>query len=128
MAAFALDAITSFSYLPLRLATDLGIALTGPGALATLSAILVWQFGGLATSGWSTPILVLTIGGIQLICLGIIGEYLGHIYDEVCDRHLYLVDQKWGFTQSEAHQSNVDESVVRRLFPRVDSPFFPNLL
>lgn len=98
MLPFALDAITSFSYLPLQLATYLGFFFAGVTALAIIAVVLVRLFGP------STPLLgqattlvaVLFLGGIQLICLGIIGEYLGRIYDEVKGRPLYLIEQIWG--------------------------------
>lgn len=107
MLPFALDAITSFSYLPLQLATYLGFFIAGISALAILAVILVRLFGpenpliGQAT----TLVSVLFLGGVQLISLGIIGEYLGRIYDEVKGRPLYLVDKTWGVEnkQSQHH-------------------------
>lgn len=103
MLPFALDAITSFSYLPLQLATYLGFIMAGIAAFAILLVILLRLFGpsdpllGQAT----TLVAVLFLGGVQLICLGIIGEYLGRIYDEVKGRPLYLIDQVWGFDQDD---------------------------
>ncbi|WP_420642301.1 glycosyltransferase family 2 protein [Candidatus Leptofilum sp.] len=103
MLPFALDAITSFSYLPLQLATYLGFLIAIISGLAILTVILVRLFGpenpllGQAT----TLVSVLFLGGVQLISLGIIGEYLGRIYDEVKGRPLYLVDKKWGFPKEE---------------------------
>lgn len=98
MLPFALNAITSFSYFPLQLATYLGFATAGLSVLAILTVILLRLFSpvepllGQAT----TLVVVLFLGGVQLISLGIIGEYLGRIYDEVKQRPLYLVKQKWG--------------------------------
>ncbi|MFQ5436954.1 MAG: glycosyltransferase family 2 protein, partial [Anaerolineae bacterium] len=98
MLPFALDAITSFSYLPLQMATYLGFASAGIAGLAILFVIIARLFGpespllGQAT----TLVAVLFLGGVQLISLGIIGEYLGRIYDEVKGRPLYLVDKTWG--------------------------------
>ena len=98
MLPFAVDAITSFSYLPLQLATYLGFIIAGISGLAILAVILLRLFGpenplvGQAT----TLVSVLFLGGVQLISLGIIGEYLGRIYDEVKGRPLYLVDKTWG--------------------------------
>jgi dolichol-phosphate mannosyltransferase len=98
MLPFALDAITSFSYLPLQLATYLGFSLAALSALAIIVVILLRLLGpsnplaGQAT----TLVIVLFLGGVQLISLGIIGEYLGRIYDEVKGRPLYLVDKSWG--------------------------------
>ncbi len=99
MTRFALDAITSFSYFPLQLATYLGFTIAGISLIAVVAVILIRLFGphtpllGQAT----TLVAVLFLGGVQLISLGIIGEYLGRIYDEVKGRPLYLVDKKWGF-------------------------------
>ena len=101
MLPFALDAITSFSYLPLQLATYLGFLIAVISGLAILAVVLIRLFGphnpllGQAT----TLVSVLFLGGVQLISLGIIGEYLGRIYDEVKGRPLYLVDKKWGFPE-----------------------------
>lgn len=99
MLPFALDAITSFSYLPLQLATFMGFGLAALSAIAIIAVIALRLFGpsnpliGQAT----TLVTVLFLGGVQLISLGIIGEYLGRIYDEVKGRPLYLVDRAWGF-------------------------------
>jgi dolichol-phosphate mannosyltransferase len=106
MLPFAVDAVTSFSYFPLRIATYLGFIIAVISMLAILSVVFLRLFGpdtpllGQAT----TLVAVLFLGGVQLISLGIIGEYLGRIYDEVKGRPLYLVDKKWGSeepTQSE---------------------------
>ena len=102
MFKFALDAITSFSYAPLQLASYLGFAIAGLGALAALGVVyarLFMQatpFLGQAT----TLVVVLFMGGVQLITLGIIGEYLGRIYDEVKGRPLYLVREALGFEEA----------------------------
>jgi dolichol-phosphate mannosyltransferase len=101
MLPFALDAITSFSYVPLQMATYLGFIIAAISGLAILTVILVRLFGpetpllGQAT----TLVAALFLGGVQLISLGIIGEYLGRIYDEVKGRPLYLIDQTWGMEE-----------------------------
>lgn len=101
MLPFAVDAITSFSYLPLQLATYLGFLIAAIAGIAIVAVILVRLFGpenpllGQAT----TLVAVLFLGGVQLISLGIIGEYLGRIYDEVKERPLYLIDKKWGLEE-----------------------------
>jgi dolichol-phosphate mannosyltransferase len=93
MFKFALDAITGFSYVPLQLATTLGLwisllALLAIPIVAILRFVLGQEFfGGQAT----TLIAVLFLGGVQLVFLGILGEYLGRIYDEVKNRPLYIV-------------------------------------
>jgi dolichol-phosphate mannosyltransferase len=99
MLPFAIDAITSFSYLPLQLATYMGFGLAAASLIAIFVVVALRLFGpstpllGQAT----TLVVVLFLGGVQLISLGIIGEYLGRIYDEVKGRPLYLIDEMYGF-------------------------------
>ncbi len=94
MLKFATDAITGFSYVPLQLATTMGfgvsiIALLAIPVVAVLRLAGNDPFHGQAT----TLISVLFLGGVQLIFLGILGEYLGRIYDEVKNRPLYIVSE-----------------------------------
>ncbi len=91
MIRFSLDAITSFSHVPLQLATTCGFLLAGLSLVGIVIAIILRLFTGAIAGQASTLILVLFLGGIQLIFLGIIGEYLGRIYDEVRARPLYIV-------------------------------------
>jgi dolichol-phosphate mannosyltransferase len=91
MLRFATDAITGFSYVPLQLATTFGFVLAGLSLVGILAAIAIRLFTHQIVGQASTLILVLFLGGIQLIFLGIIGEYLGRIYDEVRQRPLYIV-------------------------------------
>lgn len=91
MISFSLDAITSFSHIPLKLATTFGFILAGISLMSILVAAILRIFVGAIIGQASTLILVLFLGGIQLIFLGIIGEYLGRIYDEVRARPLYIV-------------------------------------
>ena len=91
MLRFSMDAITSFSHVPLQLATSFGFILAGISLLGILVAAILRIFTGAIVGQASTLILVLFLGGIQLIFLGIIGEYLGRIYDEVRARPLYVV-------------------------------------
>ena len=106
MLPFAIDAITSFSYFPLQLATFFGFVCAALSALAIIVVIIVRLF--LATpwlEGQATTLVsVLFLGGVQLISLGIIGEYLGRIYDEVKGRPLYLVDKRWGIDSVNCNQ------------------------
>lgn len=101
MMAFAIDAITSFSYLPLRLATFLGflIASVSGVAIAIVFFLRLFLANQALTGQATTLVTVLFLGGVQLICLGIIGEYLGRIYDEVKGRPLYLVQKTWGLAE-----------------------------
>lgn len=108
MIRFALDGITSFSYLPLQLATYFGFAIAAISLVALVAVIILrlWSGGGIANAGGafygqaSTLVSVLFLGGIQLIFLGIIGEYLGRIYDEVKQRPLYIVSDVLGLDET----------------------------
>jgi len=92
MFRLAINAITSFSYFPLQLATYFGFICAGVSALAILIVIALRLAGNQAFFGQaSTLIAVLFLGGVQLISLGIIGEYLGRLYDEARGRPLYIV-------------------------------------
>jgi dolichol-phosphate mannosyltransferase len=101
MGPFAVDAITSFSYFPLQLATYMGFLLAAISALSILIVIYLRLFSpSTALLGQATTLVaVLFLGSVQLISLGIIGEYLGRIYDEVKGRPLYLIDKKWGLSE-----------------------------
>src|SRR5215210_4551384 len=91
MVRFAMDAIFSFSYAPLRMATVLGFVFAGI-AFIGLPLVVVARFADIYVPGVSSLLfVVLLLGGIQLITVGIIGEYVGRIYDEVKGRPLYLV-------------------------------------
>lgn len=96
MLRFSVDAITGFSQLPLQLATTFGFLLAGISLVGILVAILLRIVNHAIVGQASTLILVLFMGGIQLIFLGVIGEYLGRIYDEVRARPLYIVRQVLG--------------------------------
>src|SRR3954462_11638487 len=90
MLRFSLDAITSFSLRPLQLATVLGFLLSLV-ALLTIPVVIGLRIAGETIPGFATVLcIVLLLGGIQLITIGIIGEYVGRIYDEVKGRPLYL--------------------------------------
>lgn len=92
MVQFALNAITSFSYFPLQLATFIGFIAAGLSVLAIPIVAILRLITGTALEGQATTlIIVLFLGGVQLISLGIIGEYIGRIYDETKDRPLYVV-------------------------------------
>jgi dolichol-phosphate mannosyltransferase len=91
MLRFSLDAISSFSHRPLQLATLLGF-LISTLAFVAIPIVVVLRILGSYLPGFSAiTILILLLGGIELIAIGIIGEYVGRIYDEVKGRPLYLV-------------------------------------
>jgi polyisoprenyl-phosphate glycosyltransferase len=94
MLRFSFDAITSFSHRPLQFATLLGFAFSALAFLA-IPLTVVARYTNIYERGVPTTIvIVLLLGGIQLICVGIIGEYVGRIYDEVKHRPLYVVRKK----------------------------------
>jgi glycosyltransferase involved in cell wall biosynthesis len=114
MVRFALDGIFSFSILPLRLATWTGFA-ASLLALLGIAAVLLERFfevPGLV-KGWSSAVIAqLFIGGGQLICLGIIGEYVGRIYGESKRRPLYIIQEKIGFGVREPTASSTRQSMI----------------
>lgn len=101
MSRFAMDAITGFSYFPLQLASFFGFITAVLSILAALLVIILrLYFPDQPLLGQATTLVaVLFLGSVQLISLGIVGEYLGRIYDEVRQRPLYLVDKKVGFDE-----------------------------
>jgi dolichol-phosphate mannosyltransferase len=98
MLRFAWDGITGFSYFPLQLATYMGFAIAGLSALAIVVVVFLRAFlAARPLEGQATTlVMVLFLGGVQLISLGIIGEYLGRIYNEVKGRPLYIVREVLG--------------------------------
>jgi len=102
MVKFAITAITGFSIFPLQLATFLGFIIAVLSALFIVAVIIARLGGGEAFAGQATTlVMVLFLGSIQLISLGIVGEYLGRIYDEVRGRPLYVVNQAVGFEENQ---------------------------
>ncbi|MGI8513002.1 MAG: glycosyltransferase, partial [Solirubrobacteraceae bacterium] len=91
MVRFSLDAIASFSHLPLQLATLLGFVISTFAFLCVPVVIGLKLFGEYLPGFSSIMIAILLLGGIQLITVGVVGEYVGRIYDEVKQRPLYLV-------------------------------------
>jgi glycosyltransferase involved in cell wall biosynthesis len=91
MLRFSLDAISSFSHRPLQLATLLGFLISTLAFIAIPVVIILRILGSYLPGFSAITILVLLLGGIELIAIGIIGEYVGRIYDEVKGRPLYLV-------------------------------------
>jgi len=114
MLRFALDGIVSFSILPLRVATWTGFAASGMAILGIFFVLLERIFGVMGlVRGWSSAMIAeLFIGGVQLICLGIIGEYVGRIYGESKRRPLYIVRERWGFETRGATPINTRQPVA----------------
>jgi glycosyltransferase involved in cell wall biosynthesis len=118
MMRFAFDAIIAFSAVPLKVASVLGLAVSMLGGLYGLYVIGVWAFSDAAVPGWtSVAIVVIVLGGVQLACLGIIGQYLGRMYEEIKGRPLFIV---WEDTRparaaqegTPTHRADVQDSLA----------------
>ena len=102
MLKFAADGIFSFTYKPLKLATYIGFLLSTSGFIYLIYVLYQKLFTQSTQSGWASIIAVnLVFNGITLIILGIIGEYVGRIYEEVKGRPLYIVKEVVGFREDE---------------------------
>jgi polyisoprenyl-phosphate glycosyltransferase len=98
MIKLSFDAITSFSYVPLKLATYLGFLISGVSFIYLIVVVYQKFFTDTTVPGWaSISAINLFFNGIVLIILGIFGEYIGRIYEESKDRPLYVLQEKIGF-------------------------------
>lgn len=99
MLILALDGIFSFSQIPLKLSSALGFLCSGLSFVMILYGLIIkYFFPERAISGWASLFIAcLFLGGVQLICLGILGEYLGRIYEETKGRPLYIIDDEINF-------------------------------
>lgn len=93
MLAFAIDGITSFSVKPLRLITTVGLVIFVVSMLMLLYTLVRWAAGHTVTGWTSTLASIWMIGGIQLLSLGVIGEYVGKIYNETKRRPRFIIDR-----------------------------------
>ena len=92
MLAFAMDGMTSFSIKPIRMITSLGVLIFA-GSLIMLIYSVVQHFLGNTVSGWtSTIVSIWAIGGLQILSIGVIGEYIGKIYMETKARPKYFIE------------------------------------
>jgi dolichol-phosphate mannosyltransferase len=108
MLRFSLDAIASFSHLPLQVATYLGFLISGIAFLAIPVVIVLRIVGSYLPGFGSITIAILMLGGIQLIAIGLIGEYVGRIYDEVKRRPLYIVREQRNEPVELHHAAHVE--------------------
>jgi dolichol-phosphate mannosyltransferase len=109
----ALDGVMAFSHLPLQLATYAGLALTGLSGLGLIAALILRLTGtapdALSGAGVTSAVVVLACG-VQLLFLGVLGEYLGRIHDEVKQRPLYIVASSYGFADAPAPRASAGAS------------------
>jgi len=93
MVAFAVDGITSFSIVPIRLIGFLGLVVIMVSIFSIVYSIFA-KFGGAATPGWTSLFVsIWFLGGVQLVIIGLIGEYVGKVYKEVKRRPLFIIDK-----------------------------------
>ncbi|HEX8532561.1 MAG TPA: glycosyltransferase family 2 protein [Allosphingosinicella sp.] len=103
MLVLAIDGIVSFSAVPLKIVTTVGLAFSALSVIGILYAIIQRLFTDIWVPGWTLIfITVLLIGGLQFIFLGVMGEYIGRIYSEAKNRPLFLVMEELGFEQGQA--------------------------
>lgn len=94
MLAFAADGVTSFSAMPLRLIMGLGLVVCGVSLVLAFWAMAIHLFTDQTVPGWtSTVVPMYFLGGVQLLCIGVIGEYLAKIYMEVKGRPRFIVER-----------------------------------
>jgi len=110
--ALGINGIVSFSKVPLRVATYLGMIASAFSIVLTGWAVYQRLIGGDTVRGWaSTVVVILLLGGVQLLMIGVVGEYLSRIYDEVKQRPMYVIGEVRGF----AEQSDYLPSDVGRV-------------
>ncbi len=94
----AYDGVISYSFVPLRMVTQLGFVISVVAFVLMIYFLGLRIFSGRLMVGWtSTIVIILFLGGVQLVSLGILGEYVGRIFDEVKRRPLYVVRETHGF-------------------------------
>jgi len=102
----ALDGFFAFSYRPLQLASLLGLGVSALAIVTSVVLVALKVFHGIPLLGWtSLMVAVLFLGGVQLISLGILGEYVGRIYDEARERPPYVISSVLGETQMSSEAS-----------------------
>jgi polyisoprenyl-phosphate glycosyltransferase len=108
MIRFAFDGIFSFSTAPLKLATWVGYAASLLAFLYLIS-VFVQKALGYTVEGWATiMVALLFLGGVQLICIGILGEYLGRLFNEVKPRPMYILEETLGLDQAATERNRVE--------------------
>jgi polyisoprenyl-phosphate glycosyltransferase len=117
MVRLAWDAVVSFSSIPLRLASVLGVIVSALGAIYLFYVLLVTEFSSDVVEGWrSVTAAVLFLGGVQLLFLGILGQYVGRMYDDVKSRPRFLV------AEDTRDSSDAQRSIDLALLSTADPP------
>jgi glycosyltransferase involved in cell wall biosynthesis len=108
----AIDTFVSFSFLPIRAISFLGLVVSGLSFLFGFYVLMNRLLFGTRLEGWSAVMLaVLVLGGVQLVMIGVLGEYLWRILDEARARPLYIIERTLGFSRTPASQAEVARSV-----------------
>jgi dolichol-phosphate mannosyltransferase len=111
MLSFAMDAITAFSYKPLKLATTLGFIMSLMGFAYMFVIFYQALFTDRTITGWaSTLVIILLTQGIVLMILGMMGEYLGRIYEELKNRPSYIIQEIIGQTKKNENGEGADKT------------------
>lgn len=99
---YAVDGIVSFTTAPLKLATAIGTVMFFVSIVYIAIVVIEKLFFGIAVAGYATIVaLILLFGGLQLLCLGIIGEYIAKIYEQVKERPLYIIKKKYEHSEKD---------------------------
>ena len=107
----ALDGITSFSFIPLKVWSYIGLLVAIPAFFYASFLVIRTVLFGVDLPGYaSIMVAVLFLGGVQLVSLGVLGEYLGRVYEEVKGRPLYLVRESYGFDSTQSVRQKVHSS------------------
>jgi len=102
MLSFAIDGLLSFSTRPLRMSVAVGLISAGLALIGIVYALILRIFTNIWVEGWTAIMITsLFLGGVQLLSVGILGEYIGRIYNEVKGRPLYIIDESIGFSEEE---------------------------
>lgn len=118
----ATTALISFTSAPLRIVTVLGLFTLAFGGLVAVEALIGW-FRGVAVSGFTTTIItLLIIGSVIMISLGVIGEYIAKIYDEIKARPIYLVQEQTGATPAPAATVEAEHASLAATAPHSRDP------
>jgi dolichol-phosphate mannosyltransferase len=114
MVRFAFDALTGFSSAPLKLASHVGIGLSAGSVLLVLYLVYAW-LSGMSIQGWTSLMLVVVvIGAAQMFVLGLMGEYIGRLYNESKRRPLYVVQEVAGGRDREGRLGYVAEPTANK--------------
>jgi polyisoprenyl-phosphate glycosyltransferase len=125
MLRFAIDGITSFSIVPLRIATLLGVLAGVVGIFVAGWAVVVHVFEIAAVPGWATIMIAVSLASsAQLLMTGVLGEYVGRIYEEVKRRPLYIVQDRVDAFAEEDEAQGLPESSIGRRLARADQSIF----